>query len=134
MDIKKVLPNINKNIKEDFKYVEPSNNAHFGLNVPEIVLKYGSIKSKVKSIPRLGLYMVKCIKELRKTYHSLYNQPKNPSRKISDRDLADLEYFVKDLDIDNIGFTEVDNSYIFSNKKVPIQKCYSNANEDGCLI
>ncbi len=123
MDIKRILPGINKHIKADFEYVEPDNNAHLGLNVPEIVFQFGSIKSKIRSIPRLGRYMVKCILELRKTYHSLYHQPENPNGIISDKDLSDLESFVEELAIDDIGFTEVDTSYIFSNQKI----LYKNA-------
>lgn len=123
MDIKKVMPNINKHIKEGIPYIAPSENAHMGLNVPEIVLKYGSIKSKMKSIPNLGNYMVGCIKQLRKTYKELYKQPQNPNSRISDKDLVDLKSFAKGLGIDDIGFTEVDTSFIFSDKMV----LYKNA-------
>lgn len=123
MNIKKVMPNINKHIKNDIPYIAPSENSHLGLNVPEIVLKYGSIKSKAKSIPNLGHYMVGCIKQLRKTYKELYKQPKNSSLKISVKDLKDLKSLANDLGIDDIGFTEVDTSYIFSDKMV----LYKNA-------
>ncbi|MBE3094509.1 MAG: epoxyqueuosine reductase [Actinobacteria bacterium] len=123
MDIKKVMPNINKHIKKGTKYIKPSENAHMGLCVPEIVLKYGSIKTKVKSIPNVGNYMIGCIIQLRKTYKELYKQPQNPSRKISDKDFADLKSFGKDLGVDDIGFTQVDTSYIFSDKMI----LYKNA-------
>lgn len=123
MNIKKVMPNINKHIKNDIPYIEPSENSHLGLNVPEIVLKNGSIKSKAKSIPNLGHYMFGCIKQLRKTYKELYKQPKNPSMQISVKDLEGLKSLAQDLGIDDIGFTQVDNSYIFSDKMV----LYKNA-------
>ncbi len=123
MDIKRILPGIEKHYKADFEYIEPNNNAHVGLSVPEIVFQYGSIASKIKSIPRLGRYMVKCILELRKTYHSLYRQPENPSRQITEQDLSDLRAFIESFGVDSIGFTQVDHSYIFSNKKI----LYKNA-------
>jgi len=68
MNIKKVVPTINKYLKEDYQHIEPSKNAHEGLCVPEIILKYGTIKTKMKSIPRLGHYMIGCIAQLKKSY------------------------------------------------------------------
>jgi len=118
VDIKKIVPSINKHIKKDVAYIAPGKNAHLGLSVPEIVIKYGSVYSKIKSIPTLGAYMVGCISQLRKTYSELYKQPKNPTRRISDKDFEDLQALVKDLEIDDIGFTQVDIAYIFSDKMI----------------
>ncbi|SHH89877.1 hypothetical protein [Clostridium grantii] len=53
MDIKKIILNINKHIDKRHPYINPSVHAHKGLNVPEIVLQYGSIKTKAKSLPNL---------------------------------------------------------------------------------
>lgn len=123
MDIKKIIPNINKHIKKDFLYIKPAKNAHLGLNVPEIVLKYGNIKTKAQSIPNLGHYMIGCIHQLNKTYRKLYHQPANPGQNISEADLADLNTLVKTLGVNQIGFTAVDPSYIFSDKMI----LYKNA-------
>ncbi len=118
MDIKKIIPSINKHINEDLPYISPSKNAHMGLIVPEIVLQYGSLKTKVKSLPNIYKYMIGCIKELNKTYKELYKQPANPSKQINYQDLEDVKALAKKLGVNDLGFTTVDTSYIFSDKKI----------------
>ena len=56
MSIAKFLPNINKNIDESKPYIKPDENSHLGLNVPEIIFEYGSIKSKIKRGEELEEY------------------------------------------------------------------------------
>ena len=123
MDIESKIPSINKHLKDDFNYFEPNELSKKGLCVPQIMFDYGKIQNKIKSIPRIGKYMAGSIKQLNKSYNSLYNQPKNPSTVISDKDLKALNEYCKTLDILDIGFSKVDPSYIFSNKKI----LYENA-------
>jgi epoxyqueuosine reductase len=118
MDIKKAIPNINKYINEKLPYIKPSEKAHMGLSVPEIVLKYGSIKTKVKSFPNLWRYMIGSMYQMNQSYKNLYHQPQNPSMQISEKDMEDLKTLSLALGIGGIGFTEVDTSYIFSDKKI----------------
>lgn len=117
MDIMKKLPNINKHIDENKPYIKSGENAHLGLSVPEIVFKYGNIRTKAKSLPNVGKYMFGSIKQMKKSYSELYNQPQNPSIRILDNDLYDLKSLAFEMGIGDIGFTEVDESYIFSDKK-----------------
>jgi len=123
VNIAKVVPNINKHLDESKPYIKPNKNSHLGLNVPEIIFEYGSIKSKLKSIPNIRKYLVGSIKELKKSYSEIYNQPINPSITISKKDLDDLRIFLDEIGIDEIAFTSVPNSFIFSNKKI----IYKNA-------
>jgi ferredoxin len=123
MDIMKKLPNINKHIDENKPYIKPGENAHLGLSVPEIVFKYGNIRTKAKSLPNVGKYMFGSIKQMKKSYSELYNQPQNPSIRILDNDFYDLKSLAFEMGIGDIGFTEVDESYIFSDKKI----LYKNA-------
>lgn len=116
MDIKKVMPNINKHIDKSKPYIRPSENAHIGLSVPQIILDYGSIKTKVKSIPNLYKYMFGSLKEMKKTYKELYKQPQNPSKQITPEDLEDMKELAKKLGVSDIGFATVDPSYIFNDK------------------
>ncbi|GAA0741937.1 reductive dehalogenase domain-containing protein [Clostridium oceanicum] len=118
MSIKKIMPNINKHIDKSKPYINPSEHAHEGLNVPEIVLKYGSMKTKAKSLPNLYKYMFGSIKEMNKTYKELYKQPKNPLYKITAKDMEDMKALAKEYGVNDIGFTKVDSSYIFSDKKI----------------
>lgn len=122
MDIKKRIPNINKHINENKPYIKPSQNAHMGLSVPEIIFQYGNAKTKAKSLPNLWRYMLGSIKQMNKSYKQLYRQPQNPLIQISDKDLNDLKSFTIELGIGDIGFTEVDTSYIFSDKKILYNK------------
>ncbi|MTI65666.1 MAG: epoxyqueuosine reductase [Firmicutes bacterium] len=118
MDIKKVMPNINKHIDKSKPYISPSENAHKGLNVPQIVFDYGSIKTKVKSLPNLYKYMFGSFKEMKKTYKELYKQPRNPSKNIASKDLEGLKALAIELGASDIGFTDVDLSYIFDDKLI----------------
>jgi epoxyqueuosine reductase len=118
MDIKKVMPNINKHIDKSQPYISPSENAHVGLNVPQIVLKYGSLKTKAKSLPNLYKYMFGSLKEMNNTYKELYNQPQNSSKEITSKDLEDMKELAEELGASDIGFAVVDASYIFDDKLI----------------
>lgn len=122
MDIKKRVPNINKYINEALPYIKPTDNAHLGLSVPEIIFKYGNIRQKAKSLPHIAKYLIGSIRQMNKSYKELYMQPENPSMTISEKDLKDLTSLVKNLGIGAIGYTEVDRSFIFSDKKILYDK------------
>lgn len=123
MDIKKIIPNINKCVNENLPYIKPGKNAHLGLSVPQIIFKYGSVKTKVQSLPNIGRYLIGSIRQLNKSYKELYKQPRNPSTQITEKDLKDLRTLSVELGIGSISFTNVDVSYIFSDKKI----LYTNA-------
>lgn len=123
MNIQKIMPSITKHIKEDRPYISPGENAHKGLCVPQIVFDYGSVLSKMKSLPHLLKYGSGSIKEMKRSYVGLYEQPENPSKKISDQDLNDLKIIAKKIGIGNIAFVPVDPDWLFNNTKI----IYSNA-------
>ena len=118
MNIKRVVPNINKYIKTDLPYISPSEDSHSSLCVPEIIFQYGNIKTTSKSIKNLWRYLSGSIKQVKKSYKDLYNQPLKASTQILKKDLDDLNTFSKELGVGDIGFTKVDTSYIFSNSKI----------------
>lgn len=122
MDIESKIPSINKHLKSDYKYIEPNEMSHKGLCVPQIIADYGNLLLKIRSFPRVGKYMIGSIYEMKKSYNSLYNQPIKASTMIKEQDLSDLKSFCKELDILDIGFTTVNPSYIFSNKKILYDK------------
>jgi Pyruvate/2-oxoacid:ferredoxin oxidoreductase delta subunit len=118
MNIKEVMPNINKQIDESRPYINPSEHAHKGLNVPEIVLKYGSIETKAKSLPNLYKYMLGSLKEMNKSYKELYRQPKNPLKQITPKDMEDMKVLATKYGASDIGFAVVNPSFIFDDKKI----------------
>ncbi len=101
----------------------PDETSRYGLSVPQLVLEHGDIKAKMRSIPNVGKYMPAMINSLNTAYRELYNQPKNAKTQISQDDLDELMTLLKECEIDDIGFTQVDTSFIFSNKRI----LYKNA-------
>jgi Pyruvate/2-oxoacid:ferredoxin oxidoreductase delta subunit len=118
MDIKKIIPNINKHIDKSRPYINPSEHAHKGLIVPEIVLKYGGIKTKAKSLPNVYKYMIGSLKEMNKSYKELYKQPKNPLKQITPKDMEDMKVLATKYGASDIGFAVVNPSFIFDDKKI----------------
>jgi ferredoxin len=99
-------------------YIKPSENSHLGLCVPQIIFNNGNIKTKIKSLFNILHYLVPSIKELKKTYKSIYKQPINSIKQLQEKDLIDLKLYAKNMGIENIGFTKVDTSFIFSDKVI----------------
>ena len=73
MNVKKIMPDINKHIDQSKPYIKPNQYAHVGLCVPQIIVDYGNIKTKAKSLPHLSKYMIGSIKKMKKTYNELYD-------------------------------------------------------------
>lgn len=118
MDVEKLVPSIDKYLIKDFHYIEPDENSRYGLCVPKIVFDYGSVWGKLKTVPFMGRYMPGNIIEVKKAYKTMHNNPSNPKNEINDEDLECLKEYTASLGVDKIGFTEVPNSFIFSNKKI----------------
>ncbi len=66
MNISRLMPNINKHLRKDREYIAPDADSKLGLSVPELVLKYGSVWSKARSIPNLGHYMIGSLYQIKK--------------------------------------------------------------------
>ena len=118
MKLEDKIPNINKYLKEGFEYIKPHESLKPCLSVPDIVLKYGNVSGKFKTIPFMGHYMVGCINQVMKSYRNMHNAPDKTKTKISESELYDLKAYIKSLGINEIGFTKVDSSHIFSNRKI----------------
>jgi epoxyqueuosine reductase len=92
-------------------YGEP----HFkeGLLVPEINVKYGSLLSKVKTMPSYAKYLVGSFRELFKTVKSIERNPYTGEKTITPDLLIKLESFARSLGISDIGYTAVKESHMF---------------------
>lgn len=123
MNMKKIMPNIMTYIDTTKPYIQPDANSHEGLCVPQIMVDYGSIKTKMKSIPNLHKYMLGSLKEMKTSYAELYNQPNIHSKQIQSKDLMELEDLAKSLGASSIGYTKVSPSDIFDDKAI----LYANA-------
>lgn len=123
MDLSRLMPDINKYLKDSIECIEPSSDAIEGLSVPKLVSDYGSVYKKIKDLPHNGPIMFKTLSEARRSYKELKVQPNNGKKEITDSEMLDLRKVIKSLGIDEIGFATVDTNLIFSNKKI----LYSNA-------
>lgn len=121
MKLEDKIPNITKYLKNGYDYIEPDALSNPCLCVPDIVFEYGGALGKVKTLPFIGHYIVGCINQLIKSYKHMHDAPKNPKTHISEDDLDNLKSYIKSLGIDDVGFTQVKNSLIFSNRKIVYQ-------------
>jgi len=118
MNMKKIMPNIMTYIDKNEPYIKPNSFSHEGLCVPQVMLEYGSFKSKLMSIPNIYKYMFGSLKELKHSYASIYKQPEKHSKQIHVKDLDDLEQFARSLGASDVGYTKVSPSDIFDDKAI----------------
>lgn len=123
MNIRKIIPNINNYVKDDAEYIAPTEKSHIGLIVPEIVIKNGRLKNILRFLPSLLRYLIGSIKEMMRSYKAINKQPADAKKLISEKDIEDMNILFEKLNISVVGYTHVDPSYIFIDKKI----MYKNA-------
>ncbi|MZQ96766.1 MAG: [Fe-S]-binding protein [Acidaminobacter sp.] len=109
----------------EYNYIRPVDDVWYGqptykegLIVPEINIKYGSLYSKVKTMPSYAKYLFGSLRELRKTVKSIRNNPYTGNQTITPEALKELEDCAKSLGISGIGVTPVNESHMFKNSIV----------------
>lgn len=117
-NIKSFLPNINKYISKDTPVINASKKAHTGLIVPEIVMTYRKGGMQIDDLSVMLPKLLKTIKEMKKSYKTLKNNPHLNKTIIDDVTLDELKSFAYTLGVSDIGFAKVDPSMIFKNKKI----------------
>jgi len=109
----------------EYNYIRPVDDVWYGqptykegLIVPEINIKYGSLYSKVKTMPSYAKYLFGSLRELRKTVKSIRNNPYTGNQTITPDVLKELETYAKSLGISGIGFTPINESHMFKDSIV----------------
>ncbi|MDK9711198.1 hypothetical protein [Acidaminobacter sp.] len=109
----------------EYNYIRPIDYVWYGkptykegLIVPEINIKYGSLVSKVKTMPSYAKYLVGTLRELTKTVKSIRNNPYTGNKTITPDVLKELETYAKSLGISGIGFTPINESHMFKDSIV----------------
>jgi len=104
----------------EYKHIRPIDKVwygkpHFkeGLLVPEINVKYGSLLSKVKTMPSYAKYLVGSFRELFKTVKSIERNPYTGENTITPDLFTELESFARSLGISSIGYTAVKERQMF---------------------
>ncbi len=109
----------------EYKHIRPVDNVWYGeshykkaLLVPEINVKYGSVLSKVKTMPSYSKYLIGAFRELIKTVKSIERNPYSGYKEIDNQTLVELNDYVKSLGISNVGYTNVKQEHMFSDSIV----------------
>lgn len=113
-----VLPNIDNYIDENTSVIKSSEKAHEGLIVPEIIKEHGSGGMKIDDLAVMLPKIIRTIKESKKSYKSLKDNPNLDRTIIDDNTLEELKSFSYTLGVSDIGFTKVDPSMIFKDRKI----------------
>lgn len=66
-------------------------------------------------------HILSCIKNMKLAVYDLEKNPKNPKKKISESDLAELREFAKSVKVSGIGFTVVPQNLIFKHKAIAFE-------------
>lgn len=109
----------------EYKYIRPIDDVWYGkqsykegLKVPEINIEYGSMYSKVKTMPYYAKYIIGSIKELSKSVKSIRNNPYTGNKTMTSEMLREVEDYAKSLGISEIGYTSVLESHMFKDSIV----------------
>ncbi len=100
----------------EYKYIRPIDDVWYGkstykegLIVPQINIKYGSVYSKVMTMPSYVKYLIGSLRELTKTVKFIRNNPYTGNKSITPEFLEELEDYSKSLGISVIEYTHVIN-------------------------
>jgi len=109
----------------EYKYIRQIDDVWYGkptykegLIVPEINIKYGSLVSKVKTMPSYAKYLIGSLRELTKTVKSIRDNPYTGNQTITPEALKEMEDYAKSLGISGIGVTPLNESHMFKNSIV----------------
>jgi len=116
------LPRFKKVIALEDSLAEKEGTIKFSEKSPErfdIPIEFAKRKGvdvtlNLKTMP----YIFSSMKNMKQAIGDLKNNKKEPRKIIEENELADLERFIKSLNISGIGYTKVPQEYIFSKKAV----------------
>ncbi|MCG8569291.1 MAG: 4Fe-4S binding protein [Spirochaetes bacterium] len=117
-DIHLPFKNIQKYIPENQTVIQPSVHSHEGLEVPNIIMRYGKVKNPLKTRSKIINKMIFTIYHLWISYHRLKKNPEKAKVKIEEDQLKKLAGYAHNLGCYQIGFTKVPEKYIFKNKVI----------------
>ncbi|MCB0844000.1 MAG: [Fe-S]-binding protein [Bacteroidetes bacterium] len=110
-------------IKKSDNPVESSHQARSAVIIPLLLMQYGSMRDKLKSLKIIGKYFRNSITQMRKSAKGLSLNPNLGKKTIDSETLRKLESFIYSLGISQLGYTKVKPDFIFNGFKV----LYDNA-------
>lgn len=107
-------------LPREYKYIRKVDQVWYGqphykqgLIVPEINMAYGSMASKVKTMPSYAKYLVGSFRELFKTVKSIRRNPYLGQSTMDQTALNELITFIKSQGVTDIGFVKLDERHMF---------------------
>ncbi len=118
------FPSIDKYLKDNDVYITSNGNSKEYVNIPNLMSEYGAgLIGSLKMRRHILHKMIGCMYHSYKSASSITKNPNLHKTIISNKDLIDLEQFIKSRGIDLIGYTEVTPDLVFKNHKI----LYGNA-------
>ena len=103
--------------------VKSGPNSRKAIIIPFLVMQYGSMKAKVKSIVPAWEYAVQSFKGMRESAKNIIKNPRKGKKQIDEDTLRGMEELARQLGISSIAYTKVDPNYIFKDFEI----LYDNA-------
>lgn len=118
------FPSIDKYISKEEKLVIADEGSRKGVHIPDIISEYGGgFSSALKTrLPIMNL-MASCLIQAQISAKSIKKNPKQGNIRISEKELTELEGYVRGIGVSSIGYTKVDRNMIFKDEKI----LYENA-------
>lgn len=91
--------------------------------IPLLLIQYGSISAKMKTMTKLKKYFISSLKEMVVSARSLKKNPHTGKRTIDEYTLIEMENYAHELGISKIGYTKVNPNFIFNDFEI----LYDNA-------
>ncbi len=118
------FPSINKYIRESDIVITSNEMSKEYINIPQLMF---SQKISIVQIVKMRLpiihKMIGCLWESKKSSSSIVQNSQGDKKTMTAKDLAELENFIKSLDIDDIGYAKVSPDLVFKEHKI----LYGNA-------
>ncbi|MEO0601833.1 MAG: 4Fe-4S dicluster domain-containing protein [Myxococcota bacterium] len=98
-------------------------NARKAVLIPLLVLQYGSLAAKLRSVVHIRRYVARSLVELRNSARGIRDNPHTGTRSIDAETLRELETLATSLGVTGIGYTKVNPDHIFEGFEI----LYDNA-------
>ncbi len=113
------FPSIDKYIKDDDIVITSNEKSSEYVNIPKLMGDYGKgVLGSLKMRKNVIHKMVGCMYNAFKSASSILKNPKIDKNIISENELANLEIFIKSLNIDKIGYTKATPDLVFKDHKI----------------
>lgn len=86
--------------------------------IPLLIIQYGSLLAKFKTMSKLKKYFFSSIKEMAISARSLKHNPHTGKNIIDEFTLKDMEDYARELGISAIGYTKVNPNFIFKDFEI----------------